>query len=152
MHWTKADIERVKKEKGLKVDDTLGESVKPKKPTKKIVKISVEKKTIELWLNQFKDNGVIDDFVSEYKFIDDRRFRFDWAIPSLLIGIEYEGLMSKKSRHTTKTGYSTDCEKYNLASINGWTVLRYTALNYKNFEDNLSQLIDMINNNTSELP
>lgn len=71
------------------------------------------------------------EFVKEYKFHPSRKWRFDWAIPSLKLGIEYEGIMSEKSRHTTVTGMSNDCEKYNAAQSLGWKVLRFTALNYR---------------------
>lgn len=81
------------------------------------------------------------EFVTEYRFHKKRRFRFDFAIPNLKIGIEYEGLMSEKSGHTTVTGYTKDTEKYNLAQSEGWTVLRYTILNYTNLTDELKQLL-----------
>lgn len=68
----------------------------------------------------------------EYRFMEDRRFRFDWAIPSLKIAIEYEGLFSEKSGHTTPKGYTKDADKYNSAQQLGWIVLRFTPLNYKN--------------------
>lgn len=80
----------------------------------------------------------------EYKFSSDRKFRFDWAIITThcAIGIEYEGLMSRKSGHTTITGYTKDTEKYNLAQSIGWIVLRYTALNYKNMMKDVLSVID----------
>jgi hypothetical protein len=70
--------------------------------------------------------------IPEYQFLNNRKFRFDWAIPEIKVGIEYEGIFSEKSRHTDKLGYSRDAEKYNSASSIGWRVLRYTAINYKN--------------------
>lgn len=70
----------------------------------------------------------------ENRFTELRRFRFDLAVVDLKLAIEYEGLMSGKSRHTTVTGFTQDTDKYNLAQAKGWTVLRYTTLNYKNFE------------------
>jgi len=84
---------------------------------------------------------------NELKFSPDRKFKFDYAIASLTgneirIGIEYEGLMSEKSGHTTVIGYTSNTEKYNLACILGWKVLRYTALNYKNLESDLKALIN----------
>jgi len=85
------------------------------------------------------------DFVSEYKFHETRQWRFDIAIPLLKIAIEYEGIMSRKSRHTTIIGYTKDCEKYNAATIAGWRVLRYNAINYKSLGDDLmSILLEMI--------
>lgn len=72
-------------------------------------------------------------YVTEHTFLKDRRFRFDVAIPELKIGIEYEGIHSAQSRHTNAAGYTTDCDKYNLAAVNGWRVLRFTARNYQSF-------------------
>ena len=150
MNWSEKDLENLKA-KGYSVNDIKvvdAEVVKPKK----ITKISVEKRYIELILTQFKEKGVIDDYVAEHEFLKDRKFRFDWAIPSLMIACEYEGVMSKKSRHTTIGGYSKDIEKYNLAVMNGWVVLRYTALNYKNAQLDLEQLIDMCKDHKNYLP
>lgn len=76
-------------------------------------------------------------FLEEYRFHPKRRWRFDFAIPELMIGIEYEGLVSEKSGHTTFKGYTKDTEKYNEAQKLGWIVLRYTALNYRNFTEDL---------------
>lgn len=67
----------------------------------------------------------------EHKFCEDRKWRFDWSFNDLRIAVEYEGLMSKKSRHTTAKGFTGDTEKYNKAQELGWIVLRLTALNYK---------------------
>ena len=81
------------------------------------------------------------DFIAEHRFHETRQWRFDVAIPSLKIAIEYEGIMSRKSRHTTVTGYTKDCEKYNAATIAGWRVLRYNAINYKSLGDDLRLII-----------
>lgn len=82
--------------------------------------------------------------VPEHKFHPTRRWKFDYAIPDLKIGIEYEGLVSRKSRHTTLKGYSGDCEKYNEAALHGWKVLRYTVINYGQSEDHLIRLIESL--------
>lgn len=60
-----------------------------------------------------------------------RKFKADWAIPDKMVMVEYEGLNSAKSRHTTIGGYTTDTEKYNLAQAAGWRVVRVTILNYR---------------------
>lgn len=85
-------------------------------------------------------------FEQEYKFMPDRKFRFDYAIitQGKKVAIEYEGVFSRKSRHTTAVGYSGDTEKYNLAVINGWMVLRYTALNYRNFYSDIKALLILV--------
>lgn len=81
------------------------------------------------------------DFIAEHRFHETRQWRFDISIPSLKIAIEYEGIMSRKSRHTTIIGYTKDCEKYNAATIAGWRVLRYNAINYKSLGDDLMMLL-----------
>ncbi len=70
-------------------------------------------------------------YEKEFRFDVKRKFRFDYFIPELSAGIEIEGAVFTKSRHTTGTGYSKDCEKYNLAQINGYKVLRYTTTQIK---------------------
>ena len=77
----------------------------------------------------------------EHKFSKDRKFRFDACFKELKIAIEYEGIFSEKSRHTTVSGFIRDCEKYNLAAIEGWRVLRYTAKNIKNLQSDLNKII-----------
>ena len=80
------------------------------------------------------------EFKKEFRFSKQRSFKFDYAIPLIMVAIEYEGVVSVKSRHTTIKGYSMDCEKYNLAQIEGWKVLRYTALNVIQIETDLEKL------------
>ena len=55
----------------------------------------------------------------------------DFAIPELMIAVEYQGLNSKKSGHTTLLGYTKDTDKFNLAISKGWKVLAFTILNYQ---------------------
>jgi hypothetical protein len=78
-------------------------------------------------------------FEQEYKFHSKRKWRFDIAFPEQKIAIEYEGIISKKSRHTSITGFTNDTEKYNAAISLGWKVLRYTRLNYYKVIDDLNE-------------
>lgn len=82
-------------------------------------------------------------YETEHMFLEGRKYRFDIAIIDHKIGIEYEGLMSEKSRHTTVTGYTGDCTKYNLAQIAGWRVLRYTAINHKEFIHEIKKILSL---------
>ena len=77
---------------------------------------------------------------AEFRFCPGRLFRADWYIPSLNVLIEYEGIFAAQSRHTHLEGYSKDCEKYNLAAIMGFRVLRYTARNYTQALADLDEL------------
>jgi hypothetical protein len=90
-----------------------------------------------LWL---KSKSV--DYVLESTFHPKRKWRADIAIPSLNVLIEWEGIMSAKSRHTTVKGFSADCEKYNAAGLLGFTVLRYTIINKNQFYADIDLLIN----------
>lgn len=86
------------------------------------------------------------DYVEEYVFAPDRKFRADLFLPELNLLVEYEGLFagnkggSGKSRHTTGEGYTRDCEKYFIANVLGFKVLRLTAMNYKKLPTYLEML------------
>lgn len=71
------------------------------------------------------------EVVKEHKFHPERKWRFDFALPGKKVGIEYDGLQSAKSRHTTLTGFTGDTEKMNAAQSLGWKVIRFTIKNYK---------------------
>ncbi|MES2864122.1 MAG: hypothetical protein V4666_08390 [Bacteroidota bacterium] len=138
MSWTKADLQKLK-DKGLFIEDnTKVKEIEIKAP--KSVKVSIEKNTIELYLKQMVQSGLIEEYKTEFQFTKKRKFRFDWFIPCLNLAIEYEGIMSSKSRHTTISGYTGDINKYNLALALGFKVLRYNALNYQNAYSDIEKI------------
>jgi very-short-patch-repair endonuclease len=63
--------------------------------------------------------------VSEYKFHPVRKWRFDYAYPEKRIAIEIEGGIYTAGRHTRGVGFAGDMEKYNAATMHGWSLLRY---------------------------
>jgi hypothetical protein len=67
----------------------------------------------------------------EHMFLAGRRFRFDFAWTDVRLGVEVEGGVFSKGRHTRGVGYSKDLEKYNLAAMHGWTVYRFTTQDVK---------------------
>ena len=69
----------------------------------------------------------IDGFEREYRFAAPRRWKFDFANPSLMVALEVEGGTWSRSRHTSGKGYAADCEKYSTAAVMGWRVLRFTT-------------------------
>jgi len=77
-------------------------------------------------------------FSKEFKFMKTRKFRFDYLIGTN-VGLEYEG---GGGRHQTFIGYANDCEKYNLAQLNGFKVFRLTPYNFKN--ENMDETINLI--------
>lgn len=62
--------------------------------------------------------------VKEYQFAPPRRWRFDYAMPSVKIALEVEGGVWTRGRHTRPKGFLADMEKYNAAAAAGWKVLR----------------------------
>lgn len=75
---------------------------------------------------------------TEQMFHVKRKWRLDFIIPGTpAIALEYEGLMSEQSGHTTIRGFTDNTEKYNAAGLAGILVLRYTALNYPQATDDL---------------
>jgi hypothetical protein len=110
-----------------------------KKPVKKPKTVSLEKTWMQQELEKWTERRCL-KLKPEHRFHAERKWRFDWCIPALMIAIEYEGLMSAKSRHTTVKGFSGDTEKYNAAAALGWKVYRYTALTYHNLLVDLKSL------------
>jgi len=77
--------------------------------------------------------------LAEYRFARPRRFAFDWAWPDRGIALEVEGAVfgrgpkcpacgrRRVGGHSSIERIKTDMEKYNLAALRGWRVLRCTA-------------------------
>ncbi len=106
------------------------------KPKVKREKYSKEKYWINFRLEEYaREQGL--ELKTEHRFDEVRKWRFDWAIPELMIAFEYEGIFSKKSRHTTAKGFTGDAEKYNRAQKLEWKVYRYTAINYNDLSIDL---------------
>lgn len=132
--WTEKDLQRLAT-KGVNVKGIAPVKAKKKKKAKPAAPQLMEMKQ---WLTVL---GI--PFESEYRFDDNRRFKFDIALKEHKIAFEYEGIVGKFSRHTNVKGYTIDTEKYNLAQSQGWRVFRYTALNYKNFLSDLKTLLGL---------
>jgi len=83
------------------------------------------------WVSEYTGIEAKGIYKSEGKFKDKeytRRFRFDCANPSQKIAIEIEGgiWLGNKGGHTNGIGYDKNMLKYNLATIEGWKILRYS--------------------------
>lgn len=134
MTWNKSLLEKLQKEGKIK-------NVIIPPDAKNRVKIPKEVGKYKLHIISVLERSGL-KFVEELKFSPDRNFRFDWAIPKFKVAIEYEGIFSEKSGHTTLSGYKKDVVKYNLATILGWRVLRYTADNYLEIERDLNEVTE----------
>ena len=63
----------------------------------------------------------------QYRFLAERHWRFDFAWPEYQLALEVEGGQWIRGRHNRGRGFEGDCEKYNAAALEGWTVLRATT-------------------------
>ena len=81
-------------------------------------------RTLDFQLKALKIGG----YEREYKFAaPDRRYRADFAWPTIKLLVEVEGGTRQYGRHNRHDGFEKDCEKYNAAALLGWTVLRFTS-------------------------
>jgi very-short-patch-repair endonuclease len=55
----------------------------------------------------------------EYRFYEERKWRFDFAWPDLLVAVEVDGMV-----HRIKQRFNADIEKHAMALLLGWKVLR----------------------------
>lgn len=83
--------------------------------------------------------------ITEYQFDENRKFRFDFAHVESKVGVELEGgIFGRRGgkvcsacghrptgRHSRGMGFHEDCNKYNLAALNGWVIARFTAKHLK---------------------
>ena len=78
-----------------------------------------------LKLLQSRFKGV--EIEKEFRFHATRRWRFDYAFPTLKIAVEVDGGVWTGGRHINPAGYINDMEKLNNAAAMGWLVLRITT-------------------------
>ena len=80
---------------------------------------SAAEETLALFL---ADEGI--RYVREYQFCQ-RKWRADFAFPEHKLLVEIEGGVWTRGRHVRGQGFVNDCEKYNMATLLGWRVLRF---------------------------
>lgn len=89
--------------------------------------------TGKVWIREFlfanKRNLVCcPTFMTEYSVPRPRLYRFDLALPSLMIALEYEGGVGRGDvGHTSIAAIKRDIEKSRLAAMLGWAMLRFHA-------------------------
>ena len=147
MTWKLSDIEKLKvnkKIKGFKM--TTEKYVAPETGGRKIGKVFDRRKSKGLDFiakNLFywcQERGIV--LEEEYRFDKIRKWRFDFCIPSLKIGIEYNGgVFDRNGSHTSVQKIAKDNEKLNAAAGQGWAVLRFDAINYPTLITELNKLV-----------
>ena len=90
------------------------------------MKIKYSTQILKKYLQQFDV-----ELVSEFKFVPNRKFRADYAIPQWKLLIEVEGGAFINGRHFRGMGAIKDMEKYNLATVYGWQLIRVSPKQFK---------------------
>lgn len=159
MTWTKQHIEKLKAEGKIK-DFTWPEKSSMIKQIRKfygkiVAKPFKQKNKAKEWIEWQLWVWCCErkvKLISEFHFSDERLFRSDWAVDpdyyegdtlipgTLKILIEYDGLFSEKSGHTTAKGFTKDTEKHMLSQSLGYRTLRFTALSYTTLITELNKL------------
>jgi hypothetical protein len=87
-------------------------------------------------------NNICNGWIYEYKFDMVRKFKFDYANLRLKIAIEMEGGIYTGTGHAKTGRYLSDMEKYNMAALKGWIVLRYGHGQEKNIAKDVKMAIE----------
>lgn len=140
MNWSEKQIRQLAKDGKIR-----GYTILVKKKSTKLPQKYSRSSTALTWLEWnlmywAKENKIV--MRKEHKFKRDRKWRFDWAFPSIRVAVEFEGgVYMKTSGHNTAKHYTKDTQKYNAAAVSGWKVIRVTAANYKSALASLNEII-----------
>lgn len=96
--------------------------VKRRVSVKKVKTVSEGESTLIQHLKAYKI-----EFVQEFRFNADRKWKADFHLTGTMILIEVEGGIWSNGRHTRGKGYIVDMEKYNSAQELGYSVYRYST-------------------------
>ena len=75
------------------------------------------------------DAAGLDAYVREFRFIEHRRYRFDFAFPRVRLAVEIDGGV-----HRIDARWRSDREKGNLAIERGWRVLHVATADVRTGE------------------
>lgn len=143
--WTIRDIEQ------LKADGKIRDFTRPPAPAKtggrKVAKHYPKRSKEKDWIGWnllawCSERGLVHE--EEYRFDAVRKWRLDYAIKEIMVGLEYNGVFSEKSRHLTAVGHTGDTNKLNAAQAQGWRIIQLTPLNYKELINELNKYYERI--------
>jgi hypothetical protein len=78
----------------------------------------------------------------QYKFHPFRRWRFDFAIPSLKIAIEINGGVWSNGRHSRGSGLVKEYEKMRAAAVLHWYVFAYDPKSIHLITEDISRFLE----------
>lgn len=66
------------------------------------------------------------DYEQQYRYVPGRQYRADFAFPAARLLVEVQGGVYTRQAHGSVSGVLADNERLNLATLHGWSVLRFT--------------------------
>ena len=69
--------------------------------------------------------------IAEYKYVPCRKYKADYCIPEWRLLIEIQGGLFNKKAHGSITGLLKDIQRLNLATVNGFYLLRITPDDFR---------------------
>lgn len=112
-----------------------------KKLAKRSQKESLENKFLRTWTEEFSN---LPPPVSQYRFHDTRKWRFDFAWPEWKLAVEIQGGTWSKGGHNTGYGITADYEKLRVAQRLGWKVLPYSTQDCKDMVQVVTEVAEIL--------
>ncbi|MCA1625988.1 MAG: endonuclease domain-containing protein [Acidobacteria bacterium] len=113
----------------------LGEKITGKKGSgKKLLE--------EQFFRQLKHRADIAGFSRQLRFSEQRDFKFDFSWSNHKLACEIDGGIWSRGGHVRGLQFISDCEKRNLAQMEGWRVLTFTSNDVKQRPGLCMQMID----------
>jgi len=112
-------------------------NTKSSHPTQQRKQSVLESRFVKLWEQKFPQGTLDDpnyfgDPYREFQFHLTRKWRLDFAWPSLKVAVELHGGSFSRGRHNRGVGQFKDLFKINEAQRLGWIVLQFNTLNFQN--------------------
>ena len=96
---------------------------KPQTPEEKLLESRLAAAFFHYWKSKYTDI-----LVPQHVFHPTRQWRFDFAIPELMVAIEVQGF---GAGHNSKEGMHNDYVKHNAAVLLGWTLIYIMGMDLK---------------------
>lgn len=116
-NWTEAELAEIIKRTKVRTVKLIGNGYDTDSASKK----RQRKYNNEAKLRDVIKGAGLPEPVLEFKFLHDRKFRFDLAWPDLMLACEIDGMA-----HRVKARFLADMEKMNLAREHHWLVIHCT--------------------------
>jgi very-short-patch-repair endonuclease len=71
--------------------------------------------------------GPLAEYERQFRYVPGRKFAADFSWPAYRLLVEIQGGVWNRKAHGSITGVLADIERLNLATLNGWRLLRFVT-------------------------